>query len=697
MKNSLIKKISYIACCTMLAGSIGATAAYAVNEKTNDSEKSPEPEKIEEPAAAETEVKKDETVYVLAGADGQTNKVIVSDCLRNAAGSNKLTEKSDMHRVENVKGDESYTEDGDIRTWNANGNDIYYRGTYDGQLPLDLKITYKLDGKVISPAELAGKSGKVTIRFDYTNNVYEEVEINGKKEKIYVPFAAITGMMLDNEKFRNIEITNGKSINDGDRTLIVGTAFPGLTESLGVSSDKIEIPEFVEITADVKDFEMVNTVTAATNEMFNKIDFDLGDKESTITDDINKLSDAMNKLVDGSGKLYDGLSQLLEKSSALTDGVSQLKDGAKKLSDGASQLYTGSEKLSSGLDQITENNAALTLGSKQVFQSLLDIANEQLAASGLKYTLTIDNYADTLNALIASLDENNVIKTAEETARAQVTEAVEANRAMIEAEVTKAVKAGVAEKVNVAVKAQVLEKVLETQNLTPEAYQQGIDAGVIDANTQAAINAAVDAQMQTAEVKAMADAALEQQMQSDEVKALITKTVNDKINELIVQNLNSSDVQNKIKAGLSEAKAGAKKLAELKAQLDSYNTFYTGLAQYTDGVSAAADGAKQLKDGLGTLSAGSGDLYDGIAKMDESMPALIDGITQLTDGSKQLSEGCGKFSEEGVGKIVSLVDGDLGGIIERVKALKNVSADYQTLTGGNGSVKFIYRTDAIEK
>ena len=725
----------------MLAGAVGATAAYAVNENVTAAEPQSEPAAEEKADDTSDEPEKDETVYVLANANGSTNKVIVSDHIKNVSKLSSLSETSDLKDVKNVKGDETFTESAGVRTWNAAGSDIYYQGTSNDQLPVDIKVTYTLDGNEISPEQLLGKSGKVTIRFDYTNNISETRTINGEKVKIYVPFAAITGMMLDNENFRGIEVTHGKAVNDGDRTFIIGTAFPGLTESLGVNSEKIEIPEYFEVTADVTDFEMTNTVTVASNEFFNDIDIDLSDREKALTDDIDRLSDAMNKLLDGSDQLRDGLEELLEKSSALTDGVgalydgaAQLKDGASKANDGAAQLFDGSTKLSAGLDTLISNNATLTAGSEQVFNSLLDMANAQLEASGISGTkLTIDNYSAALDKIIASLDGDEVLKTAKDTAMKQVTEAVEANRAKVEAEVTKVVSAGVEEKVNEAVKATVTEKVTEavkakvlegvlsTQSMTIEQYQQGVAAGLIDEATQAKINGAVDQQMQTSEVKAQLDAAVEQQMQtaevkaqaaaaleqqlaSDEVKAIIKKNTDEQIEKLIDENYNSKEVQDKIKAGLSTAKEGVAKLHELKTQLDSYNTFYTGLAQYTAGVAQAADGAKQVNSGLGELSKGtsqladgSAQLYNGIAQLDEKVPALIDGITQLTDGSEKLADGCEQFNEEGIGKIISLVEGDLGDILDRFNAVSDVSDNYSTFSGGNGSVKFIYRTDAIEK
>ena len=712
MKQSLIKKISYIACSTMLAGAVGATAAYAINENSSETAE-PTDTAVEESAEkAEDEPVKNEMVYVLAKADGAVNKVIVSDHLENTDLKGQLTETSTLTGVQNVKGDETYTEANGTRTWNAGGNDIYYQGTSTDELPINISVKYYLNGEERTADSLIGQSGKIKIRFDYTNNKYENMTINGEETKIYVPFAALTGMMLDNEKFRNIEVTNGRAVNDGDRTFIVGTAFPGLDESLDVNTDKIKIPTYVEITADVTDFEMTNTVTIATNEVFNDIDIDLGDKEASLTEDIDKLSDAMNQLIEGSGKLHDGLAELLEKSSALTDGVGalydgagQLKDGAAKANDGVSQLCDGSTKLTAGLDELTQNSGSLTEGSEKVFSSLLDMANTQLEAAGIKgHKLTIENYAETLDAIIASYGGDNAAAFAEESAKQQVTAAVEGKRDVVEAEVVKAVTAQVTEKVNEGVKAKVLEGVLASQNLTVEKYQQGVAAGVIDSATQAKINAAVEAQMQTDEIKAQTDAAIKAQLESDEVKTLIAQTTDAKIAELIEQNMSSADIQAKIKAGAKTAAEGVAKLRALKEQLDSYNTFYTGLAQYTDGVAQAADGAKQLNSGLGDLSKGTASLadgttklYNGISELDGKVPALIDGITQLTEGSGQLSDGCEQFNEQGISKIITLVDGDLGNMIDRVKAVSEVSGHYRTFTGGDGNVKFIYRTDSAEK
>ena len=188
----VMKILSLILCCTVI-GSGTAAIAYATGVN-----------KTEEKTGQETTaVSKDETVYVIADADGSAKRIIVSDWIKNAPGSASIRDKTEMEDVTNVKGDESYTMNGDhMRVWDANGNDIYYQGDIEKELPVTIAIRYQLDGKPISAEELAGKSGRVTIRFEYINTQYEMVEIDGQQEKIYVPFVMLTGMILDNENFQ---------------------------------------------------------------------------------------------------------------------------------------------------------------------------------------------------------------------------------------------------------------------------------------------------------------------------------------------------------------------------------------------------------------------------------------------------------------------------------------------------------------
>lgn len=416
MKKPVVKILSLSLCALLAIGGLGG-AAYAMNAAGD-----PDPA----PAPAETETKtlssstarnvKDETVYVLASADGSVDKIIVSDWVQNTRGDALIDDVTRLTGLENVKGNETYTLGGENAcVWDARGNDIYYQGSIEEELPVSVAVSYTLDGRTVTPEELAGRSGRVTIRFDYTNNQYEMVSVNGKQEKIYVPFAMLTGVLLDNEVFTNVSVTNGKIVNDGDRTIVAGLAFPGLRDSLGLDRDGLNLPEYVEITADAENFALETTVTLAANGLFNDAadEAEGTDKLDEIKDldgKLDELTDAMAQLIDGSSQLYDGLCTLLDRSKELVSGIdrlaagaAQLKQGADGLSAGASQLQAGAAALTQGLDALAQNNDTLNSGAAQVFQTLLNTASAQLAAAGVQAPeLTAENYAQVLDGVIAS-------------------------------------------------------------------------------------------------------------------------------------------------------------------------------------------------------------------------------------------------------------------------------------------------------
>ena len=705
MDQRMKKLLALVLCCAVLVGAVGVTA-LALNADKGEEDKAPE-STVTGSSDGEEKIQKDETVYVLVGADGSVKKIIVSDWIKNTLGSASLKDKTELSDVVNVKGDESYTVDGDnMKVWDAQGNDIYYQGNIEKELPVGLRVSYTLDGSRISAEDLAGKSGKVTIRFDYQNNQYAMTEIDGKREKIYVPFAMLTGMMLDNGVFSNVEVTNGKLINDGDRTIVAGIAFPGLQSDLNISEDKLSIPSYVEITADVKNFKMTNTVTLATNEIFNKLDTGKMDSVDGLTDQLDELSGGMAKLLDGSSKLYDGLCTLLDKSDELIRGIDKLAEGAAKLKagsgdldKGAADLSDGAKALADGLGKLNANSGALNAGAKQVFETLLDTANEQIAEAGLTVpTLTIDNYTKVLDETIASLQEEKVRKQAEEVARKTVTAKVNEQKEVITAQVTAAVRKDVEAAVVKEAGDQIWAQVLATQGMTKAQYDAAVKAGLIPAETQKAVEAAVDGQIQKL---------VDVQMQGEKAQKAIADNTEKTIAGLIEQNMQSESVQNSIAAAVEKAKAGAASLQALKGQLDDYNTFYTGIGEYTQGVAEAKDGADRLdagsaalKNGTATLYAGMDELYNGILTLKNGAPALVDGVTALRDGAMQLSDGLKEFNEKGVQKIVDIAEGDLAGVMTRVKATVDVSKAYTSFAGAadgmDGQVKFIYRTDAIK-
>ena len=707
MKNKWIKAAS--ALLSAVLAFTGCAFGLAAGNGSEDTAEEATAE-MSEPAVTlnSAEAGKEETVYVIAGADGSAERIISSCHLRNPEKKETLSDVSDLSEIENVKGDETYERNGDSLEWAANGRDIYYRGESDKALPIDVRITYTLDGKEVSPDEIAGKSGDVTIRFDYTNNEYRTIERDGKEEKIYVPFAVFSGLVLDNEVFSDVEVENGKAIDDGDRTAVVGWALPGVKENLTAAEKLVDIPDHVEVRAHAEGFKLDMTLSVALNDLFSNVDLEGNVNAGDLTEQIGKVKEAMDQLIEGSDKLYEGLDTLYAKTGELSSGVNalaagakQAADGAVQLSDGTGELETGAESLSSGagelsagaaalstgLETLTSNSAALNGGARTVFDTLLSTASSQLASSGITVpALTVENYAEVLNGVIASLDKNAVYAQAQ----AAVTSAVEAQRGTIEAQVTLAVREGVRAKV-----------IAEATGMSVSDFDNAVSAGLVDGASAKAVESATDAQMAT-----------------DAVKALIAQNTEAQISKAISDAMSGADVQ----AKLAAASEGAKAVISLKSSLDSYNSFYLGLLSYTAGVDSAAAGAEQISSGASSvadgaakvsqgasslgagasaLKDGTAQLYNGTLALQGNMPALSDGVLQLRDGAKALSDGVKKFGTDAVDKIVGVISGlDIEGLSARLGELSDAAKDYSSFSGVaqgvSGSVKFIYRTGSVK-
>lgn len=707
MKKRVIIPVSVALCLSLIAG--GTTLALSDDKK--DEKNISDIVSVEDNSG---KLQKDETVYVLASADGTVKKIIVSDWIKNTLKSSTLTDYSELENAENVKGDESYTVSGEnCRVWDAQGNDIYYQGNIDKELPVDLSVTYYLDGKAVSADEIKGKSGKVKIRYDYKNKQYETVNIDGKDEKIYIPFVMITGLMLDNDIFTNVNVTNGKLINDGDRTIVAGFALPGMQANLNLDKEKLELPDYIEITADAKDFEMTNTVTIAANDMFNMVNTDNLDSVDDLDSAIKQLTDAITALCDGSDKLYGGLCTLLNKSGELISGVDklcagaqQLKDGAAAVDAGAGQIKDGLTELDGGLTELDSNNAKLNGGARQIFESVLAAAQEKISSYGITVDkLTPENYNKVLSDLITSPtqeQQQKLIAIADKTVDAELAKnsVPEENRAVVKYMLAKRVIAGKTQDEAMGEIAAILQdaKIYSTvpsalpayKALYDAVYAQMPDVAVAERITSVAVYLASQSGAQPAQCISAAQAV------AANVKVYAAEAAE-----------SSTETGAKVTNGFLLA-AAQKTINEAKSSLDSVNTFNEKLKEYTDGVTSAKNGTDKLvsgsdalKDGTSSLKEGTETLYNGILTLKDGTPALVSGITELRDGSRQLSDGLKEFNESGVKKITDAVDDDLKGLFVRIKAVGDVSKDYTSFTGISedmaGKVKFIYRTDAIEK
>lgn len=361
--NNKIKKIGAPILAGVLACSTALFYVPQMNAVHADTEKSINenfPEMLKNAQTGD----KSETVYAVMDADGNTTDVSVSEWLKNEGKSNNLSDYSNLKNIKNTSGDEKMSRDGNKLVWAAKGKDIHYTGDYDGELPVKVKVSYYLNGTKVSADEIAGKKGNVKIRFDYDIN--DSVKENGYS--LTRPYAIVSAVVLSNDNFTNITVNNGKAVNDGNSTAVVGIALPGMSDNLQI--DELDIPDHVTINAKTTNFEIDGTYTVADSGFMNDVDTTKLDDATGQIDELesalDKLSDASKKLVDGSSKLAKGANKLADSSSqieegteTLKDGTESMKNGSKDLSDGADKLVTGAQDLSAGTTQMKKGTEAL--------------------------------------------------------------------------------------------------------------------------------------------------------------------------------------------------------------------------------------------------------------------------------------------------------------------------------------------------
>ena len=394
---------------SLVVGNVAGTSANV--QAADNKDKSTEIKKTSETKTSSTATPtKDETVYVKVDDAGNQKDVTVSDQLKNISSLGTIDDVSDLKDIKNVKGDETYSENNGKLVWQGDKKDICYQGTTTKKIPVGMKVTYELDGKKVSADDLEGKSGHLKIHYEYQNTSAD----SGK----YTPFLMGYGLLMDGEKFSNVTVDNGKVISDGDRDIVIGMGLPQLKEQLtSVSSkvDDLDIPDSFTVEADVTDYEKVEAVTVATNEVFNEVGTDKFDSLDELKDSMTELQDASNKLVDGSGQLKDGLDTLLSSSGTLVSGIDQLASGGNTLAGGTGSLVSGANTLNAGLQTASSKvSGTLLPGVKALDLGVSQMQSKLAAKDALpKLTTGVATLDAALNTGKAAEGQPSLVKAAE--------------------------------------------------------------------------------------------------------------------------------------------------------------------------------------------------------------------------------------------------------------------------------------------
>ena len=341
---------------------------------------------------------KDETVYAKLNSNGTIKKIVVSEHLINTEASKTISDMSSLKDIKNVNGDEEFSIDGNNLTWSANGNDIYYQGNSSDNLPIGVKVSYKLNGKEMKVKKMSGKKGHVVITIKYTNNLSNN--INGNI--LYTPFVVAVETSIPTKSNSNVTVTNGKVVSTGTANIVAAISSPGLYESLNANS--LKSLDTVTIEYDTTKFSKETIYSVATSKLLDESDFQsLGDI-NTIYNQVNTLSTSANKILDGSKQLLDGTNKLNNGSLNLIDGVQNAYDGSIKIKNAIdSSIKTAENDTSSAL---TNEQITYIVSQAKDGAALSDIQKKAISDSAVASIKKNQTYKE-IEALISQMETND--------------------------------------------------------------------------------------------------------------------------------------------------------------------------------------------------------------------------------------------------------------------------------------------------
>lgn len=732
MKNRKVRQMLASSMAVVVGAGLIGTCAYEDSIKAHAQEVNIQKlEETAEQALGDSTVEedgslyKDESVYVKADASGKVNETTVTEWLKNP-NNGKTEDVTELQNVENVKGDETYTtgSEGSV-SWKSEGKDIYYQGTTDKELPVDVEITYTLDGKKVEAKDLKGKDGELEMKVQYTNQSKETVDVSGESVEMYTPFAMVTAMMLPNDEYTNVMIDHGKIVSDGDKNIVVGLGFPGMEENLNLEGKDIDIdiPDSFTITADVKNASVGPTMTVASSDVLEQFGLDEIDSFDDLSDSVGELENAAEQLTDGSAKAADG-------SSALADGSNTLATGAGTLADGTSALATGVKTLADGVNTLNSKSGDLTKGVSDLASGVND------------YTGGVSDLADGSSKVSAGAESlKNGLETAQ-TGIEGLVAGVGTLRGGFEGDVTQN-NPGANNLANDTVQAigatstaiDNLAALIKDMAGNQGAVQAQATINGKDQAVEAAVNQLVSAGIVTEENKESCAAAIrtavndhisaEAKVTSEKASADPTGAIEAAKTAVGTASAYAAGLQTNVgvlyegtktvqsgvedlKKGNSQLAAGAKDLADGTSALasgastlnDKSGLLVAGSSKLKEGGNQLATGVGQLAAGASAAVTGAGEVAKGAGALKTGADALADGAGTLADGNKTLADGMEEFKTSGIDKIVDVFGGDIENVTSRIDAMMTLGRNYKSFAGIKedmaGSTKFIIETEGVD-
>lgn len=564
---------------------------------------------------------KEEVIYINLNLDGSVSDIYVVNSFE-ITKDGKIIDYGDYTAFRQLTDSGKIEMENEVISIDAKAGKLYYEGTLkSNSIPWIFSINYFLNGKECSGEDLAGKTGALEIKMGIRQN--KEV-IN----TFFDSFALQVGFSFDSTKCKDIVAKGATLANAGKNKQVNFTILPGKGGDIGISTNVVDFEmEGISVNAIPMnldfDFEDDTEMTSKLKELRDgvaKLDdgaVEIRDGVLVLSDGTKELKDGVVDLNEGVFELADGTGELAEKTDEFVDGVTELNDGAKELYKGTKELYkgtkdlnkgakellsgavdlhSGAKSISSGLNRLSSQNSAIVGGSGQIFDFILEGANDQLkAANPDAPTLTHENFKDILDQMLEQIGGS--------------------------------VFQGIMDEMGESITSRVTGEIMDTIILeNPEAEYDEI----------AAIMASKEVQTMISEKVYESVLQLSEQVLSGNEQYIALYTLREQLSGF-------SEFHQGLKAytsGVSEIADGAGDLTVgMRKWRDGMDELKEGIFELKDGVAELHDGVIELKDGTAKLLDGSIELQDGIIELNDGVIELKDGVIELLDGAIELHDG----------------------------------------------------------
>jgi X-X-X-Leu-X-X-Gly heptad repeat protein len=366
--------------CMGLRGPATSVYAQALGASENQTEQ--DSQLVEQRVSvSENDTLKKEIVYASLAGNAQVKSLYVVNVLKsNEPGS--VVDFGDYSSVQSLTEASSIVQENDAVNVDVQGDTLSYQGNATTkELPWNIEVTYLLDQKIVSPDDLAGKSGNLEIKIDTSQN-------EATDPAFFENYLMQISITLPEGNASSISAEAGQIVMAGSDTQVNFTAMPGKASSF-------------TLKAEIENFEMEGISFAAVP-FSMALDFSSTD---ALVEGLGQVGTGAEEIQDGTASLSSATSAISQAAGQLSLATSTFAQSMALFASGASELSSNSAHIASGLGTLSANGQSLAMSSAEIAGGLentiagLEALRDNTAPLDQATADEIDGYISALKSL----------------------------------------------------------------------------------------------------------------------------------------------------------------------------------------------------------------------------------------------------------------------------------------------------------